>query len=155
MHRWSQLSSLQWDSHGCCKGDQCWWNKVTHTYPHFQVRLKRRGKKGLGKEHQSKYLMVVSTIWHYFILSTATNFFPLWSRNVSKKLVAFLPWNYWDNKQQIQAQSDRCKIQMAFRSARWRWKFFGTTRSNESDANPPEGDNPWNLLFSSLIRMIN
>ena len=23
---------------------------------------------------------------------------------------------------------------------RWHWKFFGTTWSNESDANPPEGD---------------
>jgi hypothetical protein len=45
-----------------------------------------------------------------------------------------------DNKQQSQAQSDRCKMQMAFRSARWRWEFWGTAWSNKSDANPPEGD---------------
>ena len=29
--------------------------------------------------------------------------------------------------------------------------FLGTPWSNESDANPPEGDNPRNLLFSSQI----
>ena len=31
-------------------------------------------------------------------------------------------------------------MQMAFRSARWRWEFLGTPWSNKSDANPPEGD---------------
>ena len=30
---------------------------------------------------------------------------------------------------------------MAFPSARWRWEFLGTASSNESDANPPVGDN--------------
>jgi hypothetical protein len=54
----------------------------------------------------------------------------------------------WDNKHQSQAQSDQCKMQMAFQSARWCWEFLGTTWSNESDGNPTEGDNPWNLLFS-------
>ena len=29
--------------------------------------------------------------------------------------------------------------------------FLGTPWSNESDANPPEGDNPRNVLFSSRI----
>ena len=29
---------------------------------------------------------------------------------------------------------------MAFQSARWRWEFLGTPSSNQSDANPPEGD---------------
>ena len=42
-------------------------------------------------------------------------------------------------------------MQMAFRSARWRCEFLGTAWSNKSDANPPEGDNSWNLLFSSSI----
>ena len=32
-------------------------------------------------------------------------------------------------------------------------RFLGTPWSNESDANPPEGDNPRNLLFSSQILM--
>ena len=51
-------------------------------------------------------------------------------------------------------------MQMAFRSARWRWEFLGTTWSNKSDANPPEGDtkppggnNPWSLLFRSSIQL--
>ena len=57
----------------------------------------------------------------------------------------------WDNKQQSQAQSDRYKMQMALGSARWRWEFWGTAWSNESDANPPKGDNPWNLLFRSSM----
>ena len=69
----------------------------------------------------------------------------------------------WDNKQQSQAQSDQCKMQMAFRSARWCCEFLGTAWSNESDANPPEGDtnppegnNSWNLLFrSSMITVTN
>ena len=45
--------------------------------------------------------------------------------------------------------------QMAFQSARWRWSgsFLGTPWSNESDAQPPEGDNPRNLLFSSRITL--
>ena len=38
------------------------------------------------------------------------------------------------------AQSDRCKMQMVFRSARWCWEFLGTAWSNKSDANLPEGD---------------
>ena len=66
---------------------------------------------------------------------------------------------YWDNEQQSQAQSDQCKMQMAFRSARWRWEFLGTAWSNASDANPPGGDtkppggnNPWFLLFILSIR---
>ena len=29
---------------------------------------------------------------------------------------------------------------MAFQLARWRWEFFGTAWSNESDANLPKGD---------------
>ena len=37
-----------------------------------------------------------------------------------------------------QAQSDRCKMQMAFQSARWCWEFLGAAWSNKSDANPPE-----------------
>ena len=44
------------------------------------------------------------------------------------------------NKQQSQAQSDQCKMEMAFRLARWHWEFLGTAWSNKSDANPPEGD---------------
>jgi hypothetical protein len=43
-------------------------------------------------------------------------------------------------KKKKQAQSDRCKMQVAFGSARWRCEFLGTTWSNESDGNPPEGD---------------
>ena len=45
---------------------------------------------------------------------------------------------------------------MAFRSTRWRCsqEFFGNPYSNDSDANPPEGDNPRNLLFSSRIGTI-
>ena len=39
-----------------------------------------------------------------------------------------------------QAQSDGCKMQMAFRSTRWRCEFQGTPWSNKSDANPPGGD---------------
>ena len=69
-------------------------------------------------------------------------------------------WSYWDNKQS-QAQYDWCKIQMAFRLARWPWEFLGTTWSNKSDANLPGvdtklpgGDNPWSLLFSSSIQRI-
>ena len=65
---------------------------------------------------------------------------------------------YWDDKQKSQAQSDCCKMQMAFRSARWRFEFLGTAWSNKSDANSPEGDtkppggnNPWSLLFNSSI----
>ena len=63
---------------------------------------------------------------------------------------------YWDNKQQSQAQSDWCKMQMVFRAARWRCEFLGTTWLNKSDANLPGGDtkppdNPWTLLFSSSI----
>ena len=64
----------------------------------------------------------------------------------------------WDDKQQIQAQSDGCKVQMAFPSARWCWEFKGTPWSNKSGANlpegdtkPPGGDNPWNLLFICSI----
>ena len=43
--------------------------------------------------------------------------------------------------------------QMAFRSARWRCSraLFGSPWSNKSEWWPPEGDNPWNLLFSSWI----
>ena len=33
---------------------------------------------------------------------------------------------YWDNQQQSQAQSDWCKMQMAFGSARWPCEFLGT-----------------------------
>ena len=42
---------------------------------------------------------------------------------------------------------------MAFRSARWccSREFMGTPWSNKSDAQPPEGDNPQNLLFSRRI----
>ena len=53
-----------------------------------------------------------------------------------------------------QAQSDWCKMQMEFPSARWCREFLETTQSNASDVNPPGGDtnppggdNPWNLLF--------
>ena len=44
--------------------------------------------------------------------------------------------------------------QMTFPSARWRcsWEFLGTPWSNETDAQPPEGDNPLNLLFNSQIK---
>ena len=65
---------------------------------------------------------------------------------------------YWDDKQRSQAQSDWCKMQMVFQSARWCWELLGTAWSNKSDANPPEGDtkppggnNSQSLLFSSSI----
>ena len=48
--------------------------------------------------------------------------------------------DYLDNKQQSQAQSDQCKMQMAFGSARWSWEFLGKAWSNASDAIPPDGD---------------
>ena len=43
--------------------------------------------------------------------------------------------------------------QMAFQLARWRCSraLFGNPWSNKSEWWPPEGDNPWNLLFSSQI----
>ena len=43
--------------------------------------------------------------------------------------------------------------QMALRSARWPCSrmLFGNPRSNKSEWWPSEGDNPWNLLFSSRI----
>ena len=65
---------------------------------------------------------------------------------------------HWDDKQRSQAQSDWCKMQMVFQSARWCWELLGTAWSNKSDANPPEGDtkppggnNSQSLLFSSSI----
>ena len=64
----------------------------------------------------------------------------------------------WDDKQQSQARSDWCKMEMAFWLARWRCKFLGTAWSIKSDANlpgidtkPPRGNNPLSLLFSSSI----
>ena len=44
--------------------------------------------------------------------------------------------------------------QMAFRLARWHCScvLFGNPWSNKSEWWPPEGDNSWNLLFSSRIR---
>ena len=48
-------------------------------------------------------------------------------------------------KQQCQAQSDKCKIPSDGAVV---GNFWGTPWSNKSDAHPPEGDNPRNLLFS-------
>ena len=44
--------------------------------------------------------------------------------------------------------------QMEFRSARWRCSraLFGNTWSNKSEWWLPEGENPWNLLFSIRIQ---
>ena len=44
--------------------------------------------------------------------------------------------------------------QMAFWSVRWRCSraLFGNPWSNESEWWPPEGENPWNLLFSIRIQ---
>ena len=78
----------------------------------------------------------------FVILATPKN--KIWTRHIDeihekKKKQTLQSW-HWYNKQQSQAQSDQCKMQMVFQSARWRWEFLGTAWSNESDENPPEGD---------------
>ena len=51
--------------------------------------------------------------------------------------------------------SDKKYRQMVFRSARWSCSraMFGNPWSNKSEWWLPEGDNPWNLLFSSRIKL--
>ena len=57
----------------------------------------------------------------------------------------------WRNKQHSQIHSKY--RQMAFRLARWRCccELFENPWSNKSEWWPPEGGNPWNLLFSSWM----
>ena len=79
-------------------------------------------------------------LWiHEIVNSWNCEFVKLWIREVEnscggydkKKPIILANWKncmnftkvYWDNEQQSQAQSDGCKIQMAFRSARWHWEF--------------------------------
>ena len=51
----------------------------------------------------------------------------LWKMKNKTIFCIFNQWQIllynWDNKQQSQAQSDPCKMQIAFQLATWRWEF--------------------------------
>ena len=57
----------------------------------------------------------------------------------------------------IEMINNKARHNLIDAKCRWRldqldgFEFWGTAWSNESDANPPKGDNPWSLLFSSSI----
>ena len=58
---------------------------------------------------------------------------------------------YWQNKKTIGSMQNTIRWRSNRLDGAVVGSFFGTPWSNKSDANPPEGDNPRTLLFSSRI----